>query len=333
MKKLLLLLLFIPLVSFGQNEIKNQKETNLFLENVVITGLKQKIKKNKRKKTNDTNLSKDESVENKNTSLDCDLNDSTCFKNFINQHVLDNFKYPELGSYFDVQAMVNVNYTIDKNGVVKNVSSNAALIGVSFEDIESKNIISGVFEKAANLIIENLPQITPLIIDDVVVSKKFRTPILYRLIDVEKGLINSININKINKGLDFLNNLNQDEVLNSFPDFFDTMIEHPVFPGCEDVKDSEKRDCFQGKMNQHIRKYFRYPEIAQEKGIQGRVFVQFVLGKDGRVRGLSSSGTPDPALKQEAELIISLLPKIKPAKKNGLRVVVPFSIPITFKLQ
>ena len=333
MKKLLLLLLFIPLVSFGQNEIKNQKETNLSLENVVITGLKQKIKKNKRKKTNDINLSKNELQEPYNPFLDCDINDSSCFQNLVNQHILNNFHYPQLANYFDIQAMVNVNYTIDKNGVVKNVSSNAALIGVSFEDIESKNIISGVFEKAANLIIENLPQITPLIIDDVVVSKKFRTPILYRLIDVEKGLINSININKINKGLDFLNNLNQDEVLNSFPDFFDTMIEHPVFPGCEDVKDSEKRDCFQGKMNQHIRKYFRYPEIAQKNGIQGRVFVQFVIGKDGRVRGLNSSGTTSPALKQEAELIISLLPKIKPAKKNGLRVVVPFSIPITFKLQ
>ena len=52
MKKLLLLLLFIPLVSFGQNENtkKNEKETDLSLNGVVITGLKQKIKKNKRKK-------------------------------------------------------------------------------------------------------------------------------------------------------------------------------------------------------------------------------------------------------------------------------------------
>ena len=52
MKKLVLLLLFIPLVSFGQNEDvkKNGKETDLSLNGVVITGLKQKIKKNKRKK-------------------------------------------------------------------------------------------------------------------------------------------------------------------------------------------------------------------------------------------------------------------------------------------
>ena len=57
MKKLLLLLIFIPLVSFGQNEDvkKNEKETDLSLNGFVITGLKQKIKKNKRKKTNDIN--------------------------------------------------------------------------------------------------------------------------------------------------------------------------------------------------------------------------------------------------------------------------------------
>ena len=52
MKKLILLLLFIPLVSFGQNENvkKNEKETDLSLNGVVITGLKQKIKKIKGKK-------------------------------------------------------------------------------------------------------------------------------------------------------------------------------------------------------------------------------------------------------------------------------------------
>tara|TARA_B100001093_G_scaffold29525_1_gene25706 strand:+ start:1178 stop:2164 length:987 start_codon:yes stop_codon:yes gene_type:complete len=327
MKKLILLLLFVPFMTYGQNEKKSQKETNLSLEDVVITALKQKPKrKNKRKKRNDTNLSKDESVENKNTFLDCDLNDSTCFKNFINQHVLDNFKYPELGSYFDVQAMVYVDYIIDTNGVVGNVSSKAALIGVSFEDVESKNIISGVFEKAANLIIENLPQINPLIIDDVVVSKKFRTPILYRLIDIDKGLINSININKINNGLDFLNNLNQDELLNS-----GIVVNVPIFPGCEDTKESEKRDCFQGKMNQHIMKNFRYPEFAQKNGIQGRVFVQFMIGIDGNISGIRTRG-PHGSLERAAERIILLLPKMKPGKRNGLRVRTPFSMPITYRL-
>ena len=324
MKKLILLLLFIPLISFGQNEKKNQKETNFSLEGVAIIGTEQRKKKSR--KSNDINLFKDESIENENPFLDCDINDSSCFPDLINQHVLDNFNYPALGSYFNVQAMVYVDYTIDINGVVENVSSKAALIGVSFEDVESKNIVSGAFEEAANLIIENLPQMKPPIIDGAVLNKRFRTPILYKLIDIDKGPTKSININKINKGLDFLNNLNQDELLNS-----EIVEEIPVFPGCEDLKESKKINCFQEQIQKHIARNFRYPEEAQLNGIQGRVFVQFVLGKDGRIRGLSSSGAA-PILKQEAERIISLLPKIKPAKINGLRVAVPFSMPIIFKL-
>jgi len=324
MKKLLLLLLFIPLVSFGQNEDvkKNEKETDLSLNGVVITGLKQKIKKNKRKKTNDINLSKNELQEPYNPFLDCDINDSSCFQNLVNQHILNNFHYPQLANYFDIQAMVNVNYTIDKNGVVKNVSSNAALIGVDFEDVDSKKIISDAFEKAANSIIESLPKINPSIVDGIAVDKKFRTPILYRLSDIKKGSMISININKIDNGLDFLSKLNKGNLMTE---------KVPVFPGCEDMNESEKKDCFQNKIYQHISKNFRYPEIAQKQGIQGRVIIQFVVGKDGNVSGIRTRG-PDPILEKEAVRIISLLPKIKPAEIEGRKVRVPFSTSITFKL-
>ena len=324
MKKLILLLLFIPLISFGQNEDvkKNRKETDLSLNGVVITGLKQKIKKNKRKKTNDINLSKNELQEPYNPFLDCDINDSSCFQNLVNQHILNNFHYPQLANYFDIQAMVNVNYTIDKNGVVKNVSSNAALIGVDFEDVDSKKIISDAFEKAANSIIESLPKINPSIVDGIAVDKKFRTPILYRLSDIEKGSMISININKIDNGLDFLSKLNKGNLMTE---------KVPVFPGCEDMNESEKKDCFQNKIYQHISKNFRYPEIAQKQGIQGRVIIQFVVGKDGNVSGIRTRG-PDPILEKEAVRIISLLPKIKPAEIEGRKVRVPFSTSITFKL-
>ena len=267
MKKLLLLLLFIPLVSFGQNEDvkKNEKETDLSLNGVVITGLKQKIKKNKRKKTNDINLSKNELQEPYNPFLDCDINDSSCFQNLVNQHILNNFHYPQLANYFDIQAMVNVNYTIDKNGVVKNVSSNAALIGVDFEDVDSKKIISDAFEKAANSIIESLPKINPSIVDGIAVDKKFRTPILYRLSDIKKGSMISININKIDNGLDFLSKLNKGN----------SMTEKvPVFPGCEKLSEIKKRECFQDKMNRHIAQNFRYPEIAQKLKTMGENFNQ-----------------------------------------------------------
>ncbi len=105
----------------------------------------------------------------------------------------------------------------------------------------------------------------------------------------------------------------------------------PIFPGCERVAKNERRSCFQDKMNRHIRKNFRYPEIAQEMGIQGRVYVQFVIAKDGNITSIRMRG-PDKNLEKEAARIIGKLPKMTPGKQRGRPVRVPFSIPITFRL-
>ena len=106
----------------------------------------------------------------------------------------------------------------------------------------------------------------------------------------------------------------------------------PIFPGCENVSKAERRDCFQDQMNKHIRKNFRYPEIAQEMGIQGRVYVNFIISKDGSITNIRMRG-PDKNLEKEAERIISRLPNMTPGKQRGRAVRVPFSIPITFRLQ
>lgn len=104
----------------------------------------------------------------------------------------------------------------------------------------------------------------------------------------------------------------------------------PIFPGCEDEKD--KRACFQEMMNKHIAKNFRYPEMAQEMGIQGKVNIMFVIQKDGSIGNVQLRG-PDKNLEAEARRIIDKLPKMVPGKQRGQAVRVPFSIPITFKLQ
>ncbi|MAM49805.1 MAG: energy transducer TonB [Flavobacteriaceae bacterium] len=106
----------------------------------------------------------------------------------------------------------------------------------------------------------------------------------------------------------------------------------PLYPGCERVPKSERRNCFQKEIQKHINKNFRYPEIAQEMGIQGRVFVQFTIQKDGSISGIRTRG-PDKNLEKEANRIISKLPRMTPGKQRGRPVRVPFSIPITFKLQ
>ena len=113
---------------------------------------------------------------------------------------------------------------------------------------------------------------------------------------------------------------------------FASIEDVPLFPGCEKVRKSKRRECFQNKMNRHIRRNFRYPEIAQEMGIQGRVFVMFTIGSDGSIINIRTRG-PHSILEREANRIISLLPKMTPGTQKGRPVRVPFSIPIQFILR
>ena len=112
---------------------------------------------------------------------------------------------------------------------------------------------------------------------------------------------------------------------------FDSLERTPIYPGCEPYI-QQLRSCFLRKIQIHINKNFRYPEFAQKTGIQGRVFVQFIIDKDGSVVGIRTRG-PHPILEIEAKRIISILPKFIPGYVDGKAVRVPFSIPISFKLQ
>ena len=112
---------------------------------------------------------------------------------------------------------------------------------------------------------------------------------------------------------------------------FDSVERPPIYPGCEPYT-QQLRSCTQRKIQTHINKNFRYPEYAQKTGIQGRVFVQFIIDKDGSIVGIRTRG-PDKNLEKEAQRIIGKLPTMTPGKQRGRPVRVPFSIPIIFKLQ
>jgi len=125
------------------------------------------------------------------------------------------------------------------------------------------------------------------------------------------------------------------EVIEEYEDIdvpFAVIEDVPIFPGCERVNKSERRNCFQEQMNKHIKRNFRYPEIAQEMGIQGRVYVNFIISKNGSITNIRMRG-PDKNLEKEAERIIAKLPRMTPGKQRGRPVRVPFSIPITFRLR
>jgi protein TonB len=78
----------------------------------------------------------------------------------------------------------------------------------------------------------------------------------------------------------------------------------------------------------------KYPVIAQENGIQGRVICQFVVNKDGSivdVEVVRSGG--DASLDKEAIRVIKSMPKWKPGKQRGKPVRVKYTVPVNFKLQ
>lgn len=104
----------------------------------------------------------------------------------------------------------------------------------------------------------------------------------------------------------------------------------PVFPGCKGRNNDELKKCFQDKITEHIQKNFKYPEIAIELGITGRVFVLFLVDSNGNVTNIRTRG-PDKLLEKEANRIISLLPQMQPGRQRGKAVNVPYSVPILFQ--
>lgn len=77
----------------------------------------------------------------------------------------------------------------------------------------------------------------------------------------------------------------------------------------------------------------KYPTIAQENGVAGKVYVTFVVGKDGSVSNAVIARGVDPSLDKEALRVVNLMPKWQPGKQRGKPVNVSYTVPINFVLQ
>ncbi|WP_139958914.1 energy transducer TonB [Flavicella sediminum] len=107
----------------------------------------------------------------------------------------------------------------------------------------------------------------------------------------------------------------------------------PVYPGCEGSQ-KELRDCFSKKMYKHINRKFDVG-LASELGLDSgkkNIYVTFLVDKKGDVVDVISRA-PHPKLKEEAERILKLLPKMTPGRQGNRDVGVRFSVPISFEVQ
>jgi len=99
----------------------------------------------------------------------------------------------------------------------------------------------------------------------------------------------------------------------------------------------EDMPTFQGQGIEAFRNYCqtnsKYPIIAQENGISGRVYISFVVDKDGSIANVQVVRGVDPALDKEAIRVVKSSPKWVPGKQRGRPVKVSFTIPILFQLQ
>lgn len=82
-----------------------------------------------------------------------------------------------------------------------------------------------------------------------------------------------------------------------------------------------------------LAKNIKYPVIAQENGIQGRVVCAFVVNKDGSIVDIEVLRGVDPSLDKEAVRVLSTMPKWKPGKQRGKPVRVKYTVPVMFRLQ
>lgn len=111
------------------------------------------------------------------------------------------------------------------------------------------------------------------------------------------------------------------KTLDSEEQIFFIVEDMPEFPGGEMA------------LRTFIANNIEYPAIAQENGIQGRVYVTFVVTKDGSVANASIARGVDPSLDKEALRVVNNLPKWTPGKQRGQMVNVSYTVPINFALQ
>lgn len=110
----------------------------------------------------------------------------------------------------------------------------------------------------------------------------------------------------------------KEEVTNKVFDVVEVM---PSYPGG------------QGALLSYLSTHVKYPVVAQENGVQGRVTVSFVVERDGSITDVYVVRSVDPSLDREAARVVSSMPNWQPGKQNGSAVRVKFNVPVQFKLQ
>lgn len=114
----------------------------------------------------------------------------------------------------------------------------------------------------------------------------------------------------------------------------DDVQEVPVFPGCEKVKQSKRRACFEKKMHKHVQRKFN-SSLSSQLGLSSgkkRIFVEFLITKTGEIE-ITNSNAPHARLEKEGKRVVKKLPTMIPGKQNGKAVNVKYTLPIVLNVE
>ena len=209
--------------------------------------------------------------------------------------VAENVKYPQEAKDKDIAGRVFVGFVVEKDGSISNVK---VLRG-----------IGGGCDEEAVRVISSMPKWKPGIKDGKPVRVSYMMPLTFKLTEGQPA--------KPSKKSD----TNKPDMKPDKNGVYQIVEEMPVFPGGEQA------------LMDYVSKNVVYPQEAQEKGISGRVFVSFIVEKDGSVNEVKVMRGIGGGCDEESVRVIKAMPKWKPGKMKGKPVRVSYMMPITFRLQ
>lgn len=177
--------------------------------------------------------------------------------------------------------------------------------------ISEAEVIRGVspeLNEEALRVINSMPVWSPGKQRGKVVNVKYTVPVTFRLSGGKKKASSRIVQRQIKE-------------VDTSGRVFTVVQQMPEFPGG------------QASLLKYLATRIKYPAIAQENGIQGRVSCSFVVDTDGSLKNIEVIRGIDPSLDREAVRVIREMPKWNPGVQNNMAVAVKYTVPVTFRLQ
>lgn len=216
------------------------------------------------------------------------------------QFLSDNIKYPAEAQEKGIQGRVICRFVVMKDG--------------SIDEVEVVRGVHPSLDAEAMRVLELMPKWGPGMQRGQAVNVRFTLPVVFRLNkeEVTREIVTE----------DIANPAIPSPVkVNPSNEVFMVVEEQPEFPGGN------------AAMMKWLSDNIKYPVVAQDNRIQGRVIVNFVVEKDGSLSDIQVVRSVDPSLDKEAVRVVRTMPKWKPGIQRDERVRVRYTLPVVFRLQ